>query len=1089
MRNDDATAWLDMGDSAQGHGRRLFAISTLLALLVVPQAAWSAEPPDSRGGPDAYRREIRPLLERYCYACHGAELAEGDVDFSRLAKWEAAAGDARTWERVDEMLANRLMPPEEADQPTEAELAQLQQWVGDYLAHEAEARAGDPGPVILRRLNNAEYTYTLRDLTGVASLDPAREFPADGAAGEGFSNVGSALAMSPALVEKYLDAARSVADHAVLLPDGVRFSPFTTPRDWTDEILAEIRGFYGEFTKLGGGSQVNLQGIVFETNQGGVLPLESYLRATLSERERLLNEQTSVEAVARAQGLNAKYLGILWNALTAAEPSYLLGELQQRWQASTPDNAAALVADVAAWQGNLWAFANVGLIGRRDGPKRWMEPVGPLIPRQELRLKLPDAAAGAEITISLVVSDAGDGAEGDVVVWKQPRLVAEGQPDVLLHDVKHEPLGRDADGNAVPIEFGVHPGGHTLDSGDLCVRAPAAIEIRLPADVAAGREFVVTAQLDDRAGGEGSVQLAIVEGSAAAPTGLQRGQSQSTANAGPWSAGGHTVSHSAPIVVSAGSAAERRWQQAFADYRELFPAALCYTQIVPVDEVISVTLFYREDDHLVRLMLDDAQRARLDRLWDELRFVSCDALASVDAFEQLMEFATQDADPSAFEPLRQPVAERAAALEQLLLESEPKHLAALVDFAARAYRRPLTEKESADLNSLYANLRSEGLPHDEAFRLTLARILSGPAFLYRLEKPAPGDAQGPVTDWELAARLSYFLWSSLPDDELRAAASGSRLREPDVLLGHTRRMLRDAKTRRLATEFAGHWLHIHDFENLDEKSERHFPKFSDLCGDMAEEAIRFFADLFQNDGSVLDILDADYTFLNEELAAHYEIPSVEGDQWRRVDGVKRYSRGGVLAFAATLSKQSGASRTSPILRGNWVSETLLGERLPDPPPGIPPLPDDEAATDGLTVRQLVERHVSDPACSNCHRRIDPYGFSLEAFDAIGRIREADLGNRPIDTHVTVMDGSAFDGLDGLRQYLLTQRRDDFVRQFCRKLLGYALGRTVQLSDEPLLAEMQEALASHDYAVGAAVEAIVLSPQFREIRGVEQGREE
>lgn len=1089
MRNDDATAWLDIGNSAQRRGRRLFAISTLLALSIVLQAAWSAEPSESRGGPDAYRREIYPLLERYCHDCHGVGLAEGDVDFSRLAEWDAAVGDARTWERVDEMLANRLMPPEDADQPTDAELGKLQQWVGDYLAREAEARAGDPGPVILRRLNNAEYTYTLRDLTGVASLDPAREFPADGAAGEGFTNVGSALAMSPALVEKYLDAARSVADHAVLLPEGVRFSPSTTPRDWTDEILAEIRGFYGEFTRLGGGSEVNLQGIVFETNQGGVLPLEGYLRATLSERERLLSEQTSIEAVARAHGLNVKHLGILWNALTAAEPSYLLGELQQHWRASTPDDAATLVADVAAWQGNLWAFANVGLIGRRDGPQRWMEPVEPLVARQELRLKLSDAGAGAEITISLVASDAGDGAEDDLVVWKQPRLVAEGQADVLLRDVEHGVLGRDAAFNAVPIEFGVHPDGRTLDPGDLCVHAPAAIEFRLPADVAAGREFVVIGELDEHAGGEGSVQLSVVEGAAPPPTGLKRGQSQSTAKAGPWSAGGHTVSHSAPIVVSPGSAAERRWKHAFADFRELFPAALCYTQIVPVDEVISVTLFYREDDHLVRLMLEDAQRARLDRLWDELRFVSRDALASVDAFEQLMEFATQDADPSAFEPLRQPVAERAAAFERSLIESEPTHLSALVDFAARAFRRPLTEKETADLNSLYANLRGEGLPHDEAFRLTLARILAAPAFLYRLEKPAPGAAQGPVTDWELAARLSYFLWSSLPDDELRAAASDGRLSEPAVLVGQTRRMLQDAKTRRLATEFAGHWLHVHDFEHLDEKSERHFPTFADLRGDMAEETIRFFADLFQNDGSVLDILDADYTFLNEELAAHYGVPDVAGDQWRRVDGVKQYSRGGVLAFAATLSKQSGASRTSPILRGNWVSETLLGERLPDPPPGIPPLPDDEAATDGLTVRQLVERHVSDPACANCHRRIDPYGFSLEAFDAIGRVREADLGNRPIDAHVTVMDGSTFDGLDGLRQYLLTQRRDDFVRQFCRKLLGYALGRTVQLSDEPLLGEMQEALAAHDFAVGAAVESIVLSPQFRDIRGAEQRSEE
>jgi hypothetical protein len=303
-----------------------------------------------------------------------------------------------------------------------------------------------------------------------------------------------------------------------------------------------------------------------------------------------------------------------------------------------------------------------------------------------------------------------------------------------------------------------------------------------------------------------------------------------------------------------------------------------------------------------------------------------------------------------------------------------------------------------------------------------------------------------------------------------------------LLLAETRRMLQDPKTRRLATEFACQWLHIYDFANFDEKSERHFPTFAEIRGAMHEEPIRFFANLFQNDGSVLDILDADYVYVNEQLAQHYGIPQVNGAEWRRVDGVKQYSRGGVLAMAATLAAQSGASRTSPILRGTWVSEVLLGEKLPNPPKGVPPLPDDETETEGLTVRQLVEKHVSDSKCAVCHKRIDPYGFALEAFDAVGRHREKDLGDRPIDTQVTTPDGVRLNGLEGLRNYLLVERRDAFIRQFCRKLLGYALGRSVQLSDEPLLAEMQANLKATDYRVVSAVEAIILSRQFREIRG-------
>jgi hypothetical protein len=294
-------------------------------------------------------------------------------------------------------------------------------------------------------------------------------------------------------------------------------------------------------------------------------------------------------------------------------------------------------------------------------------------------------------------------------------------------------------------------------------------------------------------------------------------------------------------------------------------------------------------------------------------------------------------------------------------------------------------------------------------------------------------------------------------------------------------MLLDPRVRRLATEFGCQWLHVHAFDELDEKSERHFPTFAALRGDMYEETIRFFTDFFQSDAPVLSLLDARHTFLNEALARHYGIPGVTGDAWQRVDGIDRYGRGGILGFATTLAKQSGASRTSPILRGNWLSEVLLGDKLPRPPRNVPQLPEDEAASE-RTQRELVERHSSDPNCMGCHRRIDPYGFALEAFDAIGRHRTTDLGGRPVDTHARTLEGAEFDGLEGLRQYLLTRRRDAFLKQFCRKLLGYALGRSVLLSDTPLIAEMRRQLEANHHHVAAAIETIIRSRQFREIRG-------
>ncbi|MGE3818491.1 MAG: DUF1592 domain-containing protein [Isosphaeraceae bacterium] len=607
--------------------------------------------------------------------------------------------------------------------------------------------------------------------------------------------------------------------------------------------------------------------------------------------------------------------------------------------------------------------------------------------------------------------------------------------------------------------FGRLPSGVKIDGESLGVNAPAVVQITLPAELVEGCEFVTTGQLHPSAL-EGSVQLAV---SLTKPAPRSR------------------PDPTRPVVVADAGPARNRFEAAFDVFRQTFPPALCYTKIVPVDEVVTLTLFYREDDLLRRLMLDDAQTARLDRLWDELRFVSQDALTLVDAFQQLLEYASQDGDPSLFEPLRQPIMERAAAFRQRLVEVEPKQLDAVIAFASKAYRRPLQADEVDALRQLYRDLRREELPHDDAWRLVLARVLIAPEFLYRVETPKPGKSSSPVSAWELASRLSYFLWSSVPDEALRELAESGRLSDPDVLAEQARRMLKDDKVRRLATEFACQWLNVYEFDTLDEKSERHFPTFNELRGSMYEETIRFCTELYQRDLPALAFLDADFTLVNEPLAKHYGIPGVGGEGWRRVEGVKAFGRGGVLGLSTTLAKQSGASRTSPILRGNWVSEVLLGEKLPKPPPGVPQLPEDETSAGGLSVRQLVERHSGDAKCATCHVRIDPFGFALEGYDSIGRKREKDLGDVPVEVVARTRDGDVFEGLEGLRTYLLTNRREAVARQFCRKLLGYALGRSARLSDDPLLDELT-GLVTRDAPFSEVVETIVRSRQFREIRG-------
>jgi hypothetical protein len=357
-----------------------------------------------------------------------------------------------------------------------------------------------------------------------------------------------------------------------------------------------------------------------------------------------------------------------------------------------------------------------------------------------------------------------------------------------------------------------------------------------------------------------------------------------------------------------------------------------------------------------------------------------------------------------------------------------------------------------------------------------------PAFLFRIEQAPQTQDAGPINDWELATRLSYFLWSSLPDAELAQLAAAGRLRDPQILGEQARRMVRNERIRSLAIEFGTQWLHVRGFDEFNEKNDQLFPSFdAKLRHDLYEETILLFQDLFQADRPVTQLLDADYTFINERLAKHYAIPGVSGENWRRVEGVRTFGRGGILGLGSVQSKQAGASRTSPVLRGNWVVETLLGEKLPRPPANVPRLPEEEAEAN-LTVRQLVEKHASVAECAVCHQRIDPFGFALEKYDPIGRLREKDLGGRPIDAHARIKDGTEFSGLDGLRDYLLTKKKDVFVRLFCRRLLGYALGRETKLSDQSLIDQMVEALNKNDGKVMAAILVILRSPQFLSIRG-------
>jgi len=1308
-----------------------------------------------------YAERIKPILQKHCLSCHSTSKKKGDLDLERFSSLDAVRKDLKPWPLVIENLENGEMPPKKSPQPTAEERRAMATWTRAMLDVEARARAGDPGRVVVRRLSNAEYTNTLRDLTGV-DLDPAREFPADGAAGEGFTNAGDALVMSPTLFTKYLNAAKDIADHAVLLPDGFRFSPAKTPRDWTAETVAELRAFFAPFSK------------------DGKLSFKPYLSAAIRHRDGLLDGKTTIEAVAAGEKLNPKYLAVLWQALSRPEPSFPLDRIRARWRTASAADVDGIAAEIAAWQGALWKFNKIGsYAGNKVSRQEAATPS--FVETQTIKLQPRPVPGNGEVVVFLSTVEPAAGGE---VVWQRPRFVAGSRPPLLLKDyaaygpryevdlqavfadaatylaaaagtgpadgleatllnrwkeilgygtgpqgpveidpakmvasVPLEPLdvavpksekwpaikgwrSRGGDlpsvlsnasdkaehipGLASPHRVVVHPspdrfvaaawtcpvdgriridakfqhvhpgcgngilwwvevrradrsafvaegalglgqpgrapttelklaagdvvlaavdprdGSHVCDltelnltltevegsgrswdlakdradtiledhpqwrfvagsikkiatstapvvkipgdsilgrwrsapspalaqqvqalltgprpakekspdrvlfdalvvvdspffqgldlsrlgkerpkgpygldrarfneNGDLTATSGATVELRLPAALFREHELVV----DGKLGGSGGERVAQFQASTAAPPAIR------------------VLDGKSPCVAS--GAASTRLVAGLEDFRRCFPPFLCFPQVYPDDEGVCLKLYHRDDEPLVRLFLDDDQARRLDRLWNELRAISQWPVTEHKNLPLFIGFVTQDGGAEAvkfFESLREPFRKRAEAFEKELVDAEPRQVEALLRFAGRAYRRPLTEAERARTTQLYDSLRKKEMSHADAVRTALTRILVAPAFLYRIEETPPGAEARPVSDGELATRLSYFLWASTPDEELLRLAAEGKLSEPATLAAQVERMVKDPKVRGLAVEFATQWLHVRSLRQNREKNEKLFPTFDDgLREALFEETVLLFQHLFRNGRPARDLLDADYTFLNERLAAHYGIPGVQGPQWRRVDGVKKQGRGGVLALGSVLTQESGASRTSPVLRGNWVVETLLGEKLPKPPANVPRLPEEETAAEG-TVREMVARHTRVPECATCHVRIDPFGFALEQYDPIGRFRAKDLGGRPVDVAVQLKDGTQFEGLDGLRSWLLTRRRKDVERTFSQKLLGYALGRATTLSDQPLLDEMVAEL-ENEGPLSGSVQAIVRSKQFRFHRASDATRDE
>jgi hypothetical protein len=374
-------------------------------------------------------------------------------------------------------------------------------------------------------------------------------------------------------------------------------------------------------------------------------------------------------------------------------------------------------------------------------------------------------------------------------------------------------------------------------------------------------------------------------------------------------------------------------------------------------------------------------------------------------------------------------------------------------------------------------LRNGGF--DKGIEMALRAMLVSPDFLFRIERDSAGSAPGSVhlvNDFELASRLSFFLWSSIPDDELLNLAEQGKLKDPAVVAAQVNRMLDDGRSKAFVSNFAGQWLYLRNLAQVKPDPDV-FPTYdTSLRLSFQRETELFFNAILRENRPVTDLLSSDFTYLNDRLAQHYGIPNVYGSQFRRVE-LAGQNRGGLLGQGSILTVTSYPNRTSVVQRGKWVLENMLGSPPPPPPPDVPAL--EAHAKDGklLTMRQQMEQHRTNPVCSSCHSRMDPIGFALENYDGVGAYRAKDAGS-VIDAAGKLPDGTTFDGPAGLTKLLLTKYREEFITTFTGKLLTYALGRGLEYYDNPALRAIMRDAERNNTTIPALIQSIVKSPQFQ-----------
>ena len=1065
---------------------------------------------------DAFRERVIPFVKEYCVECHNETTSEGELNLTQYKSVELLGEHFRQWEHVISFMAKEEMPPEGAKQPSPAVRAGILKTIDELLKGEARKLAGDPGPVLPRRLTNAEFNYTIRDLTGV-DIQPTNSFPIDPASGEGFNNTGEALTMSPSLFKKYYAAAQQVADHVLLTPSGMKFAPYSVV------TYADQKKFY--------------EGAILQFYEQHNVDYEKYLTAAWSYHNRTGPEFRTkpIGQWASERNLSPKFLRRLYELLEGDdEDGFYVGWLRHRWSKlvaqETPNGVGQLAGEIRRLSQQLCRPETPAIVSNAGNPPivhtdRRSKTAGErdafnetlLSDTRQLHVEFRNLDKEPSIRLVLHVAAPVGGDEGFVTLSElnfSTRSVGQYKPNddernTSLQDV----LKKHAPDQLEQLKFGRHPLGNDVDPAHLVLAAPATLKIKLPSSAFDGEKtihFHAKAKLDRENSTAGLIRVSALDHEPSLDL----------------------AAHVEFPLVNPDHTAAVAMRQSCMEFCSVFPNRFLY-----VDGTRGLSAgfhliegFFRDDQPLCKLVLDDEQNAELNQLWDELYFgtgITEKFLRGFVFFERsernFMKHESFDSikeeDPKLvedetlsrfrdlylarsnvkttgdelknepvyrfFETVRSGLKKQDATWKQ----GEAIYLRQLDELARRGWRRPLTDTERSQLRTFYTEVsRQPEYGVAQAVRASLIRLLVSPHFTYRMAAAPDGESVEPLSDIALASRLSYFLWSSMPDAELLSVADSGGLQNEATLRAQTKRMLKDPKVSEFALEFFGQWLGHRDFLSRESVNREVFREFDDeLKQAMFEEPTRVIAHLLQSDLPVTDLLSSNSTFVNARLAKHYGVPFSQpaGDGvdnlWSRIDGLKEKGRGGLLGMAVFLTKNSQPERTSPVKRGFWVFHKVLGEHIPAPPADVAVLPKSETDTNGKTIRELLKLHTDDAKCARCHVRFDPIGLAMEGFDATGRARNKDLAGRPVDNLVQLPNGQEAHGVPEFAEYLATHRRDDFVRTLCRKCLGYALGRSLLLSDQLLLEKMQTNLKENDYRFSSLFETVVLSPQFRNER--------